>query len=380
MESERERQRQRERPDGLRQSGPLISRRTLLGAAALVTLAGCAQASGARRQLAPPRPPTPPPAPPRLAITTANASAIAPLYVYTERSGLMRGVAFSPDGRLLAAGAGADILLWDMRDPQFRATWRGHTDLVWNVVWATNGALMASTSDDNTVRLWDRQRSTALMTLRDQQGEGPLSVAWAPDGKRLATTTFNGMVLIWDATTGAQVARWSALPTVGRGEGGRYPFAGWGISWSPDGQTIVSTRYDGYIFLWDVATGHSIVTPKSGFQPNRVAWAPDGMLFALTDDQGALQIWRPRGSAPMRSLLAQEADGWSYGVAWSPDGAMLAVSRESGLVEVWNAANGTRLASLTGHTASAWGLAWSPDGLRLASAGDDGSTRLWGIR
>jgi len=68
----------------------------------------------------------------------------------------VRPVAFSADGRTLAAGQGdGGVKLWNTANWQERATLRGHKDLVFCVTFAPDGGTLASTSKDGSVRLWN---------------------------------------------------------------------------------------------------------------------------------------------------------------------------------------------------------------------------------
>ncbi|HEU4784435.1 MAG TPA: WD40 repeat domain-containing protein [Ktedonobacterales bacterium] len=341
------------------------------------SLAGCGSTSSTFAP--PPRTPTPSaPLVPSRPITVGNAASIKRLAALQPMNHRVRGVALSPDGRLVATGSNPEVALWDSATGKRLATLNGHTGQIFSMAWSPASKLLASAADDGTVRLWDAQAARARQTLKTASNASFLSVAWSPDGHQVVAGTPDGDVARWNAQTGAQIATWSG-PAHQQGHGGEYPFAVWGVSWSPDGRQIVSTRYDDLILLWDVATGRSQGIPKTDTQPNTVAWSPDGRQFAVTDDEGKVILWNGATGARGKTFEGHDGDGWAYGLAWSPDGSMVASSRHSGLVQLWDARTGTELVALNGHLNAVWGLAWSSDGLRLASASDDGSVCLWGV-
>lgn len=341
------------------------------------SLAGCGSPSSTFAP--PPRTPTSSaPLVPSRPIAVDNAASIKRLATLQPMNHRVRGVAWSPDGRLVASGSNPEVALWDCMTGKRLAALNGHTGQIYSMAWSPASKLLASAADDGMVRLWDAQAMRAIRTLRTSANASFLSVAWSPDGRQVVAGTPDGDMVRWNAQTGAQIATWSS-PTKQQGHGGEYPFAVWGVSWSPDGHHIASTRYDDLILLWDVATGRSQVIPKTDTQPNTVAWSPDGRQFAVTDDEGKVILWNGANGARGKTFKGHDGDGWAYGLAWSPDGSMVASSRHSGLVQLWDARNGTELVALAGHLNAVWGLAWSSDGLRLASASDDGSVYLWGV-
>jgi len=321
---------------------------------------------------------TPTPLPAQLRrITPGNARTITQIAMLQSMDRFLRGAAVSPDGGVIATGGTTDVRLWDAGTGAPRKKLVGHTDQIYGMAWSPASGLLASASFDGTVRLWDAQRDQAVQTLNCGSTMSVISVAWSPDGRQIACGMRDGRVFLWDTMTATQRTVLSG-PT-GHSEGGRYPFAAWGVAWAPDGNRLVSTRYDDLLLLWNPSSGDSSAIPKTDSQPNTVAWAPSGQVFAMTDDEGKVILW-DGASAQRRAAFTSHADGgWSYGLAWSPDSAMVASGRESGILQVWDAQTGHELALLQGHTGPVWGLAWSPDGLRLVSASDDGTARIWGV-
>jgi WD40 repeat protein len=133
-------------------------------------------------------------------------SALLNLRINTASLG---AVAFSPDGRFLAAGslavldANNRVLVWDSHSGKQVKSLRGHTGFVYGVAFSPDGRFLASCGADRTVRLWERGTGREVLKLTGH--DAPiLRVAFSPDGKRVASASFDGSVRVWDVTRPAQ--------------------------------------------------------------------------------------------------------------------------------------------------------------------------------
>ncbi len=108
-------------------------------------------------------------------------------------------VAFSPNGRWLACGGNAAIHLWERDGPPLIL--RQHTAWIFSLAFSPDGTLLASSSADATVCLWDVAQGRLLAHLRGHR-ETIYKVAFTPDGQSVVSCSFDGTIRFWDVATG----------------------------------------------------------------------------------------------------------------------------------------------------------------------------------
>jgi WD40 repeat protein/serine/threonine protein kinase len=153
-----------------------------------------------------------------------------------------KALAYSPDGRWLA-GTSPDqktVCLFDAQTYEPSAQFRGHDGIIRAVAFAPDGSRIASCGQDRTVRVWPIDGG-ACQVLPGHTDE-VFAVAFHPDGRRLASAGRDRAVWLWDLARGEEVARLQ----------GHTSYV-WSLAFSPDGATLASGSGDFTVRLWDTA-------------------------------------------------------------------------------------------------------------------------------
>lgn len=271
-------------------------------------------------------------------------------------SGLFWSLAFTADGKTLAAGGVAKVCLWET------ATWELRAALPYgatSLAFSRDGRFLTAASwFDSMVRIFDlstREPAFTLTTRREQIEAATV----APEGKTLAVAE-DERLRLWDAASGRQVFNFDF---------GKHVRA---LAFSPDGKRLAIGDDFGAITFWDIAGGKRLgfIQAHTDYV-HSLAFCADGARLASGGGDGKIGLWAVKTS---RELLSIEVPNPTFRMALSPDGNRVAVAT-SEEARLWDATDGKALATLKQHTAG-FTIAFSPDS-KLLAAGTEEGINVW---
>ncbi|KAK6535573.1 hypothetical protein TWF694_002028 [Orbilia ellipsospora] len=327
--------------------------------------------------------------------------------------GICVATAFSLDFKLLAVSLKGDmfsesgmIQLWDVCTESLLQKLIGHHSRVGMLAFSPDGEILASASDDRSVKLWCSITGTLLRTLEDHS-HAVISIAFAPgDGKTITSVSWYGTIKLWETDTGALLQMLSKHEDSPAQEGfprtendsededeDEYEYEHKEIidvaAISPKNNTIIALAdRSNTIEIWNASTAALTQTfGRRGEQSTKytfikgMAFSPDGKILASVSSDNTIKLWDITTGI---LLQLYKFHGRMRGrIAFSPDGRMLAVLladtvKLRDITHINTVATGVSPTAPEEHTDCIRWITFSPDGKVFASSSNDTTIKLWG--
>jgi WD40 repeat protein len=221
---------------------------------------------------------------------------------------------------------------------------KGHIGSVNCCTFSPNGKILASGSQDQTVRLWNTETGKEKLVLKGHT-DGVTFCAFSPDSETIASTSGNRKV--WLPSTSGFIPRYSL--------GG-----------------------DTCIRLWDVQTGKEKAVLKGHINGVECcAFSPDGRTLISASEDKTVKLWDIQ-TGKEKVVLAGHTN-FVESCVFSPNGKTIASASWDKTIRIWDVQTGKEKAVLIGHTDGIWSCDFSPDGGAIVSASQDKTCRIWDV-
>ncbi|MDQ3786557.1 MAG: WD40 repeat domain-containing protein, partial [Actinomycetota bacterium] len=324
-----------------------------------------------------------------------------------ETAGPCLFLAYDPEYEQVACRDGVAIGRFDVATGErVGEPLTGHTNTIQDLAFGRGGQVLASTSEDRTVRLWSLATGQQIGEPMRASDDDTFGVAFSPDDRVLAVASGDGNIVLWrpalpaasGRATFSDLNRDGTVVAFGDNEGTVTTFdtatseptgpttrchegAVGPLAFAPDGERIAVPCGEGLVVR---TVGGDEVTTYTDLRAVAVAWSPDGdTLAASTDTPGAgsALVLVDVDSGDQRKLWETGKDNESvWSLAFSPGGDRLAAGTLDGRITVWDTGSGTQIGdAMTGHIDTVQDIAFQPHGHLLATTGWDNTVRLWDL-
>ncbi len=214
----------------------------------------------------------------------------------TGEAGSTLGVTHSPNGKIVAtAGADTKVMLWDATSMRLKVVLEGHKDFVRSMSFSPDSTILASSSDDGSVRIWG-DNGRQLLSLSVSSG-AVNKVVFSPKVRNIATGSSDGAIKEWNISTGKIVRTYISTGTKIND-----------LTYSPDGSMLTGAGEDGTIITWRVVDGRQIAKVSQGLNVGVRAfvYSPISRIAASGGTDGVIKIWDTKTWKVLASLTEQK--------------------------------------------------------------------------
>jgi WD40 repeat protein len=234
-------------------------------------------------------------------------------------------VTFTPDGRYMLTGSmNGELKLWSLGEPgksktQLVKTMLGHQGSIFSVAVSPDQKIIASGSNDQTIKLWDMQ-GNLLKTIPTSQ-EMIWRLAFSHDGQLLVSSGGDVQVKLWNRD--GQLLRTFAHEGVV-----------WGLAFHPDEKILITSSRDDQLRFWNYLDGSLVqAIPSFSNGLTRLATSPNGNLIATAGVDNTVKLWNPDGN--LLAILPGHK-GMVLSLAFANNNKFLISGGDDGLLIIWD--------------------------------------------
>jgi WD40 repeat protein/uncharacterized caspase-like protein len=277
-------------------------------------------------------------------------------------------VNFSPDGQMLVSGsADMTVRLWKIEKSKTPA-------IASNIISISpDGGMLATAEKDGTIQLWQRKEDNRLQLFKQINAyQSPvLSVSFSllsstspTQGGILASSSDDKTIRLWNLADGT-------LRQTLTGHQGKVT----SIAFSPNDNILASGSDDNTIKLWRIDGTLIKTLTQEDSAIAALSFSPDGQILASASSDNTVKLWQVKDGSLLKTLTGHLDQVTSLN--FSPDGNILVSGSRDRTIKLWNLTDGTPITTLLGHPDEVRSVSFSRDGNLLLSASEMSGVRLW---
>lgn len=289
-------------------------------------------------------------------------------------------LAFHPQYSVLAScSEDASIKFWDFEAGQFEKTLKGHTGTINYIAFDLQGKYLASCSSDLTIKLWDLVQYTCVKTLHGHE-HSVSSVEFLTSGDFLISASRDKTIKLWEINTGYCKKTFS-----GHNEWVRRAIV------NESGTMMASCSNDQSIIIWNLEKGtselelveHEHVIECITFVNNEVGKkticeSEYGKSLFKEEENSKEKDPQQASGGKKNDEIAMKLNALKNANKYSNYEFLISGSRDKS-IKLWNCKNGQCLATFIGHDNWVRGLSFHHSGKFLYSCSDDKTFRIWDL-
>lgn len=244
---------------------------------------------------------------------------------------------------------------------------KGHSKRVNALCFSADGKLVATASDDNSIRIWAVSTGRRLKILKGHTAN-VLCLDFSPNGQQIISGSADSQIKLWNIISSKEMRTFK-----------EHKAAINSVKFSPKGDSFISGSADNTIRFWKINKRKSLAVLKKHKAPiNELCFSPNGKYFASASSDNSIRLWSSTSQNSVKIYKGHNQEVNS--ICFSSDSKFIYSASADRSIKIWKVSSSKVLKSWVAHDFSVNSIALSKDGNFLFSSSDDGKLKTWDLQ